>query len=212
MIVLYLIIYNNFYNMLSKNLLEQIQKDLECFDRLPIAQQEKLVSSLTKSEIAHTDYLFEILGKKEDIWEIHSNIDEIIPFLFRMWNFIISKNEINIEMLVERLNFDNNLTKNNLILLFNKDSTFLNSIECENISNENIDSIEDYISNNLLSEIKYSQFYINSKINIKTKNKNIELILDLEQLEILKNNIEENIKQLGNFKESFKNSNLKIFK
>ena len=199
--------------MINQKLIEQIQKDIDNFELISTEEQIILINSLTSQWIKLTDSLFEWLAKESNIDNIKKYIDLLLPFLLRMWNFLISWEKININDLLNNLKFSNSKTSENLEKLFNSNSNFLKSIECEYISNENTNVIEIYNSINQISELKYWEFLINSKINIKMSNKDIELILNIEELEKLRNSIEQNIEDIKKFKEdTIKNININIFK
>lgn len=199
--------------MVNTKLLAAIQKDIDVFDSISQNQQLKLVNVLINQWIIFTDLLFEKLAKEKDIEEIVKNIDFLVPFLLRMWNFLLNENtNFDLNKLLELLKTKNSYTNENMIKLFWNESDFIKSIECEMISNKIVDNIDNYESNNSISELKYWEFSINSKISIKSKNKNIELILGHEQLVSLKQNIERNIEMLDLFKERIKEQKIKIFK
>lgn len=196
---------------ISQELLSEIQKDINSFNQINSWEQEILQSVLTSNWLQITDKLFNILAQQDNIDTIRDKIEFLIPFLFRVCNFLITQ-KITIEDLLKNLSFKNEYTKKTLEILFSLESDFLRSIKLENTSRENIDNIEEYKSINLLVDLNEGYFLSSSKININTSLKNIELCLDIEQLETLQKNIENTLQQLKKFQNNFDNKNIIFYK
>lgn len=194
------------------NMLSDIQSDIWEIERNFSPEEfKKVVDYINSLWVKDPDFLREEIAEYfENIWkwEIWGKIITLITSV----SFVSETTFLDLQEFLSEFKYKTSKTKWLLLELLDAKSNFAKSVASKMEKEGFTESLSDYIYHNSFIELEEWKLLACSKIKIESWEKSIDLTLSLEDLEYLKNSIQDNIDDLQEEKKKFeKSKNFTIF-